>query len=281
MNEQIGVLHIVATPIGHLDDITRRALDILQQADYVAAEDTRHSSKLLGHYNINSRLISLHEHNEIEQCQRIINDLEAGKNIALISDAGTPLISDPGYKLVEQALKQGCKVSPIPGPSAIIAALSVAGQPTDRFTFEGFLPAKQGQRRKLLEALVQEPRTMVFYESTHRLVDCLSDIAHTLGVERNMSLVKEITKSFEQIHKGTVQDVMDWLDEDPARCKGEFVLILRGAQVEPDQLDEGAKQLMSLLIEHLPPNKAAAVVAQHYNVRKNVIYQWALSHKDK
>lgn len=275
-----STLYIVATPIGNLGDITLRAIDTLKQVDLIAAEDTRHSGLLLQHLGIRATLFPLHDHNEQQKSATIIEKLTAGQSIALISDAGTPLINDPGYHLVKACQEHNIRVVPIPGACAAITALCVSGLPTDRFCYEGFLPAKSKARIDHLTQLHQEPRTLVFYESTHRIVDSLNDILIVFGTERTIVLAKELTKSWETVVRGTVPDVINWLNSDDNRKKGEFVLIIEGFQpAHDDELDPNAIKLLHRLQQELPLKKAAAIVAEMFGLKKNQLYQLGLDNK--
>jgi 16S rRNA (cytidine1402-2'-O)-methyltransferase len=276
---EAGVLYIVATPIGNLGDLSSRAIDVLRHVDHIAAEDTRHSAGLLRHFSITTPLFALHEHNEREKSAALIERLSGGESIALISDAGTPLISDPGYILVRDAQQAGLRVVPIPGPSALITALSASGLPTDRFCFEGFLPAKSGPRRKLLEALRDEPRTLMFYESPHRILDCLADMSTIFGEEREAVLARELTKTFETVRHSTLGELQEWVTGDANQQKGEFVLLLHGADgTEQDDEREG-RQVAEVLAEELPLKQAAALAARISGARKNALYQHLLQKK--
>ncbi|SQA97819.1 Ribosomal RNA small subunit methyltransferase I [Cedecea neteri] len=221
-----STLYIVPTPIGNLGDITQRALSVLQSVDLIAAEDTRHTGLLLQHFAINARLFALHDHNEQQKAETLVAKLQEGQSIALVSDAGTPLINDPGYHLVRTCREAGIRVVPLPGPCAAIAALSAAGLPSDRFCYEGFLPAKSKGRRDALKAIEQEPRTLIFYESTHRLLDSLEDICAVLGESRYVVLARELTKTWESIHGAPIGELLAWVKEDENRRKGEMVLIV-------------------------------------------------------
>lgn len=276
-----GVLYIVATPIGNLGDITQRALDILRSVDLIAAEDTRNSQKLLNHFGIRASMMTLHEHNEREQADEIITKLQSGKSIALISDAGTPLISDPGYTLVSRIHAQGIKVTPIPGPSALIAALSVAGLPTDRFCFEGFLPAKTAARDKVLQSLRQETRTMVFYEAPHRLIDTLTSLRDVLGEDRIICLVREITKLYETIRKDSVAAILEWVSENPEQQKGESVLVVEGStsRKPTNRVEIEVEALLSHLMQKMSLKDAASVAAAVTGQKKNALYERALEIK--
>ena len=269
-----GTLYIVATPIGHRNDITIRAQETLASVDAILAEDTRHSQLLLTHLGINKALISLHSHNEAQKTASIITALQTGQSFALISDAGTPLISDPGYPLVKEARSLGIDVVPIPGPCAFVAALSAAGIPCDTFTFYGFLPAKPLARRHKLEQMRMVPHTVIFYESTHRLLACLDDIMSVFSPDVELVLAKELTKAFEQIKVDDCSTIKAWLLEDPARIKGEFVLILPTRPTEQTLTDE--TRLLSLLLEALPVRQAAQLASKITGSSKNELYQVAL-----
>jgi 16S rRNA (cytidine1402-2'-O)-methyltransferase len=268
----------VATPIGNLGDISARALEVLQRVDRIAAEDTRHSASLLRHFAITTPMFALHEHNERLKAQAVLELLQQGESLALISDAGTPLISDPGYFLVREALRAGHKVVPVPGPSALIAALSVSGLATDRFCFEGFLPARAGARCKALEALAQEPRTLAFYESPHRIEESLADMAATLGGGRPATLARELTKTFETIRHATLGELAAWVATDPNQRRGEFVVLVEGAP----KAEEGegpapeACRIAEILMQELPLKQAAALAATISGEKKNALYKYLL-----
>ena len=274
-----GKLYIVATPIGNLADITQRALDILQSSDLIAAEDTRHSGKLLSHFGITTKMFALHDHNEKQKAQYLIDLINEGKSIALISDAGTPLISDPGYNLVNIAREQGVEIHPIPGPSAVITALSAAGLPTDKFLFSGFLPVKQQARLSELTKYKNADFTTVFYESPRRILDTLQYSIEVFGESRELVLAKELTKHFESFVKGTAQDIIEWLQEDKDRQQGEMVLMLSPNKVE-QALSAEAEQLLKALMQELPIKKAAAITAQIHGLKKNDLYKLALTWQD-
>ncbi|MBI5461147.1 MAG: 16S rRNA (cytidine(1402)-2'-O)-methyltransferase [Gammaproteobacteria bacterium] len=277
--DKTGVLYVVATPIGNRADITQRALSVLASVDQVLAEDTRHSGTLLRTLGIGTPLLSLHEHNEQVQVDPVLARLRSGADLALISDAGTPLISDPGYRIVRAARQAGIQVIPIPGPSALIAALSVAGLPTDRFVFEGFLPAKTAARRAHLQSLAGETRTLVFYEASHRIQECLSDLDACFGAEREAVIARELTKTFEQVHAGTLAELNAWIAADANRQRGEFVVLLAGAAPTADaELDAEAQRVLKLLLAELPVKRAAALAAEITGARKNALYQYALQH---
>ncbi len=273
-----NALYIVATPIGNLGDITQRALDILQQADLIAAEDTRHSGRLLQHFNISTRMISYHDHSDERQVDSIIAKLQAGTSIALISDAGTPLISDPGYGLVKKAREAGVKVVPVPGVSAVITAMSAAGLPSDRFSFEGFPPHKSGARKQLFASLALDARTLVFYESPHRIVDCLKDLAAEFGEDRPLVMARELTKTFETFLSGGVAQVLEQVLADSNQQKGEIVLMVSGYRKPEtgDELSPEAEATMKVLLEELPVKQAAALAAKITGARKNELYQQAI-----
>lgn len=277
-----ATLYIVATPIGNLGDITLRAIDTLKHVDLVAAEDTRHSGILLQHLGIQAKLYPLHDHNEQQKAQQLIDRLKSGISIALISDAGTPLINDPGYHLVKACHEQSIRVVPIPGACAAITALCVSGLPTDRFCYEGFLPAKSKARIDYLNQLMEETRTLVFYESTHRIIDSLQDMLQVFGTQRSLVLAKELTKSWETVIQKPIDQVINWLQEDDNRQKGEFVLIVEGYHKNTaDDIDPNAIKLLNRLQQELPLKKAAAIVADIYGLKKNQLYQRGLDSKDE
>lgn len=270
-------LYIVATPIGNLEDITLRAINTLKQVDLIAAEDTRHSGLLLQHLAIKAKLFALHDHNEQEKSQLLIEKLKSGLSIALISDAGTPLINDPGYHLVKACRENNINVVPIPGACAAIAALSASGLPSDKFSYEGFLPAKTKARQDYLTTLLDEPRTMIFYESTHRLLDTLLDMQTIWGSDKQIVLAKELTKTWETIVNFSILDLINWLQEDSNRQKGEFVLIVEGNNKTADAIDLKAINTLKLLLKELPLKKAAAITAEIYGLKKNQLYQLGLT----
>jgi 16S rRNA (cytidine1402-2'-O)-methyltransferase len=271
-----GVLYIVATPIGNLDDISLRAIEILKQVDVIAAEDTRHSIRLLNHLGIRNKLMSLHEHNERDRIDGIIDDLKQGNNIALISDAGTPLISDPGYPLVKAVQDAGLRVSPIPGASSIIAALSAAGMPTDPFTFYGFLSQKNSERLSKLSALKQQHGTLVFLESTHRIERLLEQLSELFG-ENRIVVAKELTKSFERFLSGTPSEILLIMQQEPALKKGEFVVLIDNpVTISEKSLSDEDIEILKLLLEDLPLKKAVQISTRISGKKKNDIYQQAL-----
>ena len=275
-----AVLYIVATPIGNLGDMTPRAVEVLQSVALIAAEDTRHSGRLMAHFNIKTPMISVHDHNERQRLQTILDKLSAGENIALISDAGTPLISDPGFYLVRGVRDAGFKVVPVPGCSAVITAMCAAGVPTDRFIFEGFLPAKRTGRQQQLALIKSEERTVIFYESTHRIIETLNDMVEVLGADRYVVMARELTKTFETIHGDKVSDLLVWMEQDHNQQKGEFVLIVQG--VEPKK-EEGFSaetlHVLETLLGELPVKQAAALAAKLTGEKKNALYQEALNRK--
>ena len=274
-----STLYIVATPIGNLGDISQRAIDILTQVDVIACEDTRHTGKLLSAFSIKNKTMSMHDHNERQRQEQIASMLQEGKSIALVSDAGTPLISDPGFHLVRHCRSLGLAVSPVPGACAAISALSVAGLPTDRFSFEGFLPSKSGARQSTLLALENEARTMVFYDAPRRAIDTVKDIVATLGGERYVVIARELTKTFETIHSDTAQNLLDWLEKDPNQLKGEMVLIIEGHKVDANEIPAEAVNTLKLLLTEMKPKKACAIAAEIHGVKKNALYDIALSLK--
>mgnify|MGYP001825096410 CR=1 FL=1 len=278
MFDATGALYIVATPIGNLGDMTHRALEVLESVDLIAAEDTRNSLKLLNHFGIKAPMMALHEHNEREQADEIIAKLHSGKSIALISDAGTPLISDPGYTLVSRLHDQELKVIPIPGPSALISALSVAGLPTDHFCFEGFLPAKTGAREKALQALKDETRTLVFYEAPHRIVATLTSLSDVFGEQRLVCLARELTKLYETIKRGPVADLLEWVTANPEQQKGECVLVVEGAETsrDPKIAEIEVSSLLSGLLTKMSLKDAAQLAADLTGQKKNALYEQAL-----
>lgn len=274
-----SAIYIVATPIGNLGDITLRALDVLRQVDVIAAEDTRHTRKLLEHHGIDTRMLSLHEHNEVERSESVIDNVLSGGSIALVSDAGTPLISDPGHTLVRKAKLKGVRVTPVPGPSALTAALSVGGVACGRFVFEGFLPAKNKAKLDILQSYYMERKTIVFYESPHRILDTLDVMEEVFG-DRQISVARELTKRFETVHKDSLPKVIEWMRADHNQQKGEFVLILSGNDDKEERTDEEKMQLLVRLLKDLPPKKASAIVSDLLGGSKKEIYNMALSMKE-
>ena len=277
-NSPLGSLYVVATPIGNLDDISARALTILRSVALIAAEDTRHSARLMQHFGIGTPLAACHEHNERDQGGRFLARLLAGDDVALISDAGTPLISDPGYHLVRQARAAGIAVVPVPGACALIAALSAAGLPSDRFIFEGFLPAKSAGRRARLEQVKEEPRTLIFYEAPHRILECLQDMQSVFGDERPALLARELTKTFETLKGLPLAELAAWVAADSNQQRGECVVLVAGWQApEGDEaVSAEAMRVLNLLLAEMPLKRAAALAAEITGVRKNLLYQVAL-----
>ena len=269
-------LFVVATPIGHLDDMTFRAIDILKSVSIVAAEDTRQSAQLFKHYNISTQLTACHDHNESNKIEQLVQKLLAGDDIALISDAGTPLISDPGFKLVRAAQEHGIKVVPVPGACAAIAALSAVGLPSDRFSFEGFLPSKASQRISQLEKLKNETQTLIFYEAPHRILECVKNMAEVFGENRPVGFAREITKTFETIKKMTLKDLVSFIENDHNQEKGEIVLVVGGAAEKTDLEQEKLDELLKRLLQDLSVKAASQLAADLIGVKKKVAYQRAL-----
>jgi 16S rRNA (cytidine1402-2'-O)-methyltransferase len=277
-----GTLYVVATPIGNLEDMTPRAIRILSEVDLIAAEDTRHSGKLLKHFGIEAKTEALHEHNERSQVPRLIDILQAGKSIAFITDAGTPLVSDPGFHLVRSARQAGLTVIPVPGACAAIAALSAAGLPSDRFVFEGFPPAKSAARRAVFEKLRAEARTLIFYESPHRILESLEEMTEIFGPGREAVLARELTKQFETVRSGTLTELSEWVNRDPHQQLGEFVILIHGVpRAEREAVDEDAERVLRILLEELPVSQAAALAARITGLKKNRLYEYALSFKQE
>ena len=269
-----GQLHVIATPIGNLGDISRRACELLCSVDTVLCEDTRSSQKLLRHIGSQQPLMALHEHNERAQVPQLIARMQGGAQLALISDAGTPLISDPGFRLVAAAHQAGVRVSPVPGPCAAMAALSAAGLATDRFCFEGFLPAKPAARRAQLARLANESRTMVFYEAPHRLGESLADMAEVFGPERQLTLARELTKAFETVLHTDLAGLCERVAKDPNQSRGEIVLVVAGAPAADDDAAlAAARELYKALSAELPPSRAAKVAAKIHSVSRRDLYQ--------
>ncbi len=277
-NSPLGSLYVVATPIGNLDDISARALNILRSVALIAAEDTRHSARLMQHFGISTPLVACHEHNERDQGGRFLARLQAGEDVALISDAGTPLISDPGFHLVRQARATGIAVVPVPGACALIAALSAAGLPSDRFIFEGFLPAKAAGRRARLEQVKEESRTLIFYEAPHRILECLQDMQAVFGDERPALLARELTKTFETLKGMPLAELAAWVAADSNQQRGECVVLVAGWQAPEgeDAISAEAMRVLNLLLAEMPLKRAAALAAEITGVRKNLLYQVAL-----
>jgi 16S rRNA (cytidine1402-2'-O)-methyltransferase len=271
-NPPDGTLHVVATPIGNLDDLSPRALDTLRAVAAICAEDTRHTRQLLAHYGIERPLLALHEHNEGAIADKLVARMLAGESLALVSDAGTPLVSDPGYRVVRAARAAGIRVSPLPGPCAFVAALSAAGLPSDRFVFEGFLPAKVGARRERLARLASEVRTLAFYESAHRIQESLADMAVAFGDGRPAVLARELTKLFETLLDGTLGELCERMAADPNQRKGEFVVLVQGAGEDADARIAEGRRLYAKLGEHLPPSTAAKLAAELSGAPRKALY---------
>ena len=274
-------LYVVATPIGHLDDITYRAIEVLKSVKLIAAEDTRTSAKLLKHFGINTPLTACHDHNESDKVNHLIERILAGENMALISDAGTPLISDPGFKFVRAAQAKGVQVIPVPGACAAIAALSAVGLPSDRFSFEGFLPSKQSQRLLHLNRLKDETQTLIIYEAPHRILECVKDMADVFGADRPVGFAREITKTFETIKKMTLGELVEFISNDSDQQKGEIVLVIGGASVEKDMEQEKLDQLLTRLLQDLSVKAASQLAADLTGIKKKIAYQRALELSDK
>jgi len=275
----VGILYVVATPIGNLEDITLRALRVLKEVDCIAAEDTRHTQNLLSHYDIRTPLTSYHEHNERAKARQLVERLEQGQNIALVSDAGMPTIADPGYRIVVAAIGAGIQVTPIPGPSALTAVLSVSGLPTDRFVFEGFLPTKKKERRDRLEALRGEKRTIVCYEAPHRLRESLGDMQEIWG-EREVVLAREVSKVHEEFLRGTVGDVIGKLAGREIR--GELTVVVKGSAGESSVSEELLRaEIRRLKGEGMRVKEIAEVLAEKHSLAKRAIYRMALESGDE
>ena len=275
---ETGTLYVVATPIGNLADISRRAIDILSQVDVIAAEDTRVTQKLLAALSLQTRLISLREHNEAREAARIVEWLREGKSVAQVSDAGTPSVSDPGAVLVDAVRAAGLRVVPVPGANAAIAALSASGFTQAQFLFYGFLPPKSGQRKTALEALREQSATLVFYEAPHRIVECIDDLLTVFGPERQIVLARELTKTFEQIHRCPLGEAPAWLASDSNRQRGEFVLLVAGAPeaVQDEEMPAEALRVLQILLRDLPVKQASSLAAEITGANRKRLYQAAL-----
>jgi 16S rRNA (cytidine1402-2'-O)-methyltransferase len=267
-----GTLWVVATPIGNLGELSPRAVEVLRGVHCICAEDTRHTRPLLQHFGIDTPLLAVHDHNEQQRVEGLVGRLQRGESLALVSDAGTPLVSDPGYRLVAAAHAAGITVCPVAGPCAAIAALSAAGLPSDRFVFEGFLAAKPGTRRARIGELAHEPRTLVFYESAHRIVEMLEDAAEGFGADRLATVAREISKRFETIRRGTLGELCAWVRGDPNQQRGEFVVLVAGAQEAPDARLAAGRALYAKLVAHLPPSHAARVAAEISGAARKQLY---------
>jgi len=276
-----AALYIVATPIGNLEDLSPRATRILGDVAVIAAEDTRTTRKLLSHFGIATPVTALHEHNEREQAPKLLERLRRGESVALVSDAGTPLVSDPGYHLVRAARDAGIAVVPIPGPCAAITALSAAGLPSDRFVFEGFPPAKSAARRAWFQRLAHEPRTLLFYESTHRIVDCLADMAAEFGAERDAVVARELTKKFETLRTGPLGVLADWIARADTPRQGEFVLLVHGAETHAGAgHDPDAERVLAILLAQLPLRQAVDLAVTITGAERNRLYRAALKWRE-
>jgi 16S rRNA (cytidine1402-2'-O)-methyltransferase len=275
-----GILYVVATPIGNLADITLRAIETLKQVDAIAAEDTRHSAGLLSHFGISKKLIAVHEHNEQQSAQTLLQRILAGENVALITDAGTPGISDPGAVVVDVLREQGVQIVPVPGASAVIAALSASGITQNGFVFVGFLPASGSQRRKQLEILKNQTSTLVFYEAPHRIVECIEDLSNVLGIDRRITIARELTKTFETFHRCPLGDAKAWLESDANQQRGEFVLLVEAALAkEAEAVNEEALRVLELLLAELPLKQAVKLAVEITHAKKNDLYELALELK--
>jgi 16S rRNA (cytidine1402-2'-O)-methyltransferase len=278
VKQKTGELFLVATPIGNLGDISARARQVLSEVAAVAAEDTRHSGQLLQHLGLAKPLVSLHEHNEARRAEELIERLKRGESIALISDAGTPLISDPGFDLVQAAIAQGVRVVPIPGACAAVAALSAAGLATDRFAFEGFLPAKASGRRERLEALKQDERTLILYEAPHRVAETLADIALILGTERRVTVARELTKQFESFYYGSAQELAMRASQDADMNRGEIVIVIAGSPPQNRQVNAlDTDKVLRTLLEELSPAQAAKLTAKLTGEKRSELYDRAIA----
>jgi len=278
---EIACLYIVATPIGNLSDMSQRAIEVLKSVDMIAAEDTRHSGFLLQHYAIKTPSVSLHDHNEQQKSATLLVRLQQGESIALISDAGTPLISDPGYKLASLVREHGIPVIPIPGSCALIAALSASGLPSDRFSFEGFLPSKQKARQQALENLASDTRTLIFYDSPRRLRSTLTDMVAIFGEKRRACLARELTKLHETIKTRPLVELLDWVSSDANQQRGECVLLVEGSKHHQEASEIEVNRVLNILLKELPVKKAAAITSSLLGVSKNEAYQIALKLQQK
>ena len=277
---KLGTLYVVATPIGNLSDITLRALDTLKSVDAIAAEDTRHTAGLLGHFAISKKLIAVHEHNEHQSAAKLLLQLQAGENVALVTDAGTPGISDPGAVVVNFLRQAGIKVVPIPGVSALVTALSVSGIVQNGFFFHGFLPASRAARRKVLEGLKSQAVTLVFYEAPHRIVVSLFDMAEVLGADRRVTIARELTKAFETVHTCLLSDVQAWLKADTNQQRGEFVILVEAQPLKnQEEISEQTARMLTLLLAELPLKQAVKLATDISREKKNSLYELALQFK--
>ncbi len=283
MSVSSGKIYVVATPIGNLGDMPARGIEVLKSVDLILAEDTRHSMPLLQHFHIPTRCIAFHEHNEKRMAERLCQQVLAGESLAIISDAGVPLISDPGFSLVKLAHELHIRVEPIPGACAAITGLSASGLPTDRFSFEGFLPAKSSGRKKVLQALLQEPRTMIFYESPRRVLDTLADMVEIFGATREAAFARELTKLFETIRKAPLSDLLAFVQQDENQRKGEIVLLLEGqkAVIENDEVSLSRHEILKNLMKELPLKQAVSLASTLTGEKKNKVYEKALVIKNE
>lgn len=281
MTTDPGTLYVVATPIGNLDDISARARDVLRRAAFVAAEDTRRAGQLLTHLGVQTRLLSMHEHNEMARVDEVLATLSSGRDVALISDAGTPLISDPGYRVVARVREEGLPVSPVPGCCAAIAALSVSGLPTDRFRFEGFLPARSVARRNRLKVLTSVPETVILFEAVHRIVAVLADMEDIVGADRPIALARELTKRYETIYRGTVAEVRAQLAADPGGGKGEFTLVIAAAAEPKAVTTDELERVLAILLRSVSASQAAALAAEITGTKKRDAYKLATALKTR
>lgn len=277
-----GTLYVVATPIGNLQDITLRALDVLKSVDVIAAEDTRHTSGLLSHYAIRKKMLAVHEHNEHQSAEQLLTRLRAGESVALVTDAGTPGVSDPGAVVVDLVREADINVVPVPGASAVIAALSAAGIRQNGFSFIGFLPASGSQRRSQLEALKSHPLTLVFYEAPHRVLESVADMAAILGGERRLTIARELTKTFETFHRCRLADAVTWLQSDTNQQRGEFVLLIEPLpEAESAEIAPEVDRMLRLLMAELPLKQAVKLAAAISGEKKNALYEYGLKIKDQ
>ncbi len=279
VSNQAGTLYLVATPIGHLDDLTLRARRVLGEVDRILAEDTRHSRRLLAHHGIDTPLVPFHEHNEDRRQAQVIGWLEAGQSLALISDAGTPLINDPGFPLVRECRRRGIRVTPVPGPSAVLAALSASGLPTDRFCYQGFLPRQPVARRERLNALKDQPATLVFYESSHRIAAALADMVEVLGPDRPACVARELTKRHEEFLNGTLEELAALVAADPDRRRGEFVVVVGAPPEEKAAAAADEARVLEVLLEELPLKQAVSLAARILGGNRNQLYRRALARR--
>ncbi len=275
-DSSLGILYVVATPIGHRADMTVRAIDILKTVDLIAAEDTRHSRKLFEYYHIKTKAISLHAYNEQARTERLCQVLTAGKQVALVSDAGTPLMSDPGYYLVRAARALGIRIVPIPGPCAAIAAITASGLSAHRFVFEGFMPSSGAACRQRLLVLRTESRTIIVYEAVHRIVRLFEALSDVFESDREVVIARELTKRFETIHSGTVASLYDWLNTHTEQQKGEFVVVISGYVAQASTITDEQERILKLLLEELPLKQAVLLAAKITRVPKNTLYALAL-----